>query len=196
MIKEEGSTTTLHYCTHQPCRHMESLFYSITGSNLVSSLLRFYGLFFISLYHEFVSKDFGMSLKRVVVISLLFVCFPPLMVWNHVGFFLDDLLYPDWRATGIHKPCFIVGNARSGTTWLHRLMVTSMEDNFTTFKTWEILFAPSIVWKRLFLTLHRLDRIVCGSFFLSLLARLESSLLPASQLHEVGLQLAEEDVSG
>ena len=174
---------------------LEHAFYSIPGSNLVSSLLRFYALFWIALYHEFWSKDFGLSSKRVVVIFLLFFCFPLLMVWNHTGFFLDNVLYPDWKNCQIHKPCFIVGNARSGTTWLHRLVVTSMDDKFTTFKTWEIIFAPSIVWKRLFLTLFHWDALFCGSSCFHLLGRVEKSLLPPSQLHEVGLQLAEEDVS-
>jgi hypothetical protein len=70
-----------------------------------------------------------------------------------------------------------------------------MEDKFTTFKTWEILFAPSIVWKRLFLTLYRWDAAMCNSLCFHLLGRVEALVLPASQLHEIGLQLAEEDVS-
>ena len=174
---------------------MEQVFYGIPGSNLVSSLVRFYALFWIALYHEFWSNDFGLLPKRVLIVSLLFLFFPVLLVWNHVGLLLDDILYPEWRTCQIHKPCFIVGNARSGTTWLHRLVTTSMDDKFTTFRTWEILFAPSVVWKRLFLTLYQWDAAVCGSLFFRILGHIERSLLPASQLHEIGLQLAEEDVS-
>ena len=174
---------------------LESFFYIIPGTNFVSSLIRFYTLFWIALYYEFRSPDFGLSLKRIVVVVTLFFGFPWLLMWNHFGFLLDDLFYPDWRKSKVYKPCFIVGNARSGTTWLHRLVVTSMEEKFTTFKTWEIVFAPSVVWKRLFMTLWSWDSSICNSFFFQILCRLEMYLIPKSQLHEIGLQLAEEDVS-
>ena len=38
------------------------------------------------------------------------------------GFQIDDQLYPEWRNQPIDEPVFIIGNARSGTTMLHRLL--------------------------------------------------------------------------
>ena len=178
---------------------LTSVFFALpaagAGAGVVSSLLRFHSLFFAALFLEIQNKDFGFSLKRLIILLLLYIGFPILLIWNHIGFGLDDWLYPEWRQCGVHKPCFIVGNARSGTTWLHRLIVTSMEDKFTTFKTWEIIFAPSVTWKRLFLTLYWLDSSFFGSIGFHLLCQVEEFVLPASQLHEIGLQLAEEDVS-
>ena len=50
---------------------------------------------------------------------------------------VDDLLYPDWREQKIKAPLFIVGNARSGTTFAHRVLASS-SSSFTYFRTWEV----------------------------------------------------------
>ena len=80
------------------------------------------------------------------------------MVWNHLGLFLDEILFPNWKDEKIVQPLFIVGNARSGTTFLHRLL-TQADNNkvFTTIRTWELLFAVSVTWKMLFWLLYKID---------------------------------------
>ena len=173
---------------------LESAFYFIPGSGLAASVLRFYALFWVSLYHEIKSDDFGFSLKRLVVLAIIYFAFPILLVWNHIGFICDDVLYHDWRSIAVKKPMFIVGNARSGTTWLHRLIVSSMKKKFTTLKTWEIVFAPSVTWKRFFLVLFKWDNFFLNSFLYRSLCSFEKKILPKSHLHEIGLQLPEEDV--
>ena len=45
-----------------------------------------------------------------------------LIVWNYVGFWLDEILFSRWKDEEIVAPLFIVGNARSGTTFFHRLV--------------------------------------------------------------------------
>lgn len=89
-------------------------------------------------------------------------------------------------------PIFIVGNARSGTTWLHRLLTSLFEKQFTTLHTWEILFATSVTWKLLFHGIYFLDQYI-GSPLSALVLFLESLLISKSSLHQVGLQMAEED---
>ena len=37
-------------------------------------------------------------------------------------FWLDDILFPAYKEHVIEKPLFILGNLRSGTTFLHRLL--------------------------------------------------------------------------
>jgi hypothetical protein len=54
---------------------------------------------------------------------------------------------------------FIVGNPRSGTTFLHRLLAKDRE-HFTTMKMWEMLLAPSISQRRMFKVLAALDRLL------------------------------------
>ena len=137
------------------------LLFQMQGMGLVPSLLRFYLCFFSTLYAELLSDDFLLlrspHWKRVGVLCCLLLFLPLLMVINHVGFVLDDLLYPQWRKQAIHKPMFIVGNPRSGTTWLHRLM--AQEQNlFTSFRTWELLIGVSVTWHKFIIDMYCFDQ--------------------------------------
>lgn len=40
---------------------------------------------------------------------------------------LDELLFPNYKQISIKQPVFIIGNPRSGTTFLHRLMCIDEE---------------------------------------------------------------------
>ncbi|MFU8805515.1 MAG: sulfotransferase family protein [Bradymonadaceae bacterium] len=42
---------------------------------------------------------------------------------NQIGWTLDDLLEPAWRDVRLEGPIFILGHQRSGTTFLHRLLI-------------------------------------------------------------------------
>jgi hypothetical protein len=145
---------------------------------------------------------------------ILFCALPVLIVWNHVGLYLDDILFDDWRTCEIDRPLFIVGNARSGTTWFHGLITNidnvdgiyedtstgpdSSPPRFTTFRTWEILFAVSITWKLLLHRAHALDKSYLGGAMVRTLALIEDRLLGDASMreryvHPVGLMNAEED---
>jgi hypothetical protein len=65
---------------------------------------------------------------------------------GRVCLLLDKLFDRECDRVEIREPVFIVGNARSGTTLLHRLL-TGDEERFVTFKGWE-LFCPSLLQKR------------------------------------------------
>ena len=135
----------------------EHEYFKIRGNGLISCLIRLF--YFISsvLQTELNATEFELSYKRLMIIVVVCVALHSLMIWNHLGFWLDDLFFVDWRNQAIIAPLFIVGNARSGTTWVHKL-ITHDESKFTTFKTWEIMFAVSITWRRLFHTLYTLDQ--------------------------------------
>lgn len=97
----------------------------------------------------------------------------------------------------MESPLFIVGNARSGTTWLHRL-ITADSNRFTTMRTWEIIFAPSVTWRVLFRSIYCLDSLLSGGLLFKALMFLEERILGsptarANSVHHVGLFEAEED---
>jgi len=165
----------------------------VDGKNtFLSTLLRFVTLVATSMYAECVSPDFALlSVKRVAVLTVVGIAFPTLLAWNHVGMWLDDWLFPHWRACSVKEPLFIVGNARSGTTLMHRLLALN-EDRFTFFRTWEILVGVSVTWRLLFLLLARMDELVGGPAAL-LLDVIERCTVRGIRVHAVGLQLAEED---
>jgi hypothetical protein len=59
---------------------------------------------------------------------------------------LDHLAFPRFRKIPIDRPVFILGNPRSGTTFLHRFLLHT--DEFAAFALWEMLL-PAISANRL-----------------------------------------------
>lgn len=162
---------------------------------LYSPLVRFLWFTVRVAVLELKSQDkFRLSTKRAIIFTILILFVPCLMIWNHVGFFLDDLLFGNWKAFEVRAPLFLVGNARSGTTWLHRL-ITHNSKNFTTMKTWEIIFAASVTWRWLFGMLYNFDKQHLRSFLFNALMSLEATLIDKQgfQVHPTGLLEAEED---
>jgi len=130
--------------------------------------------------------------RRLVVLLILFPLFLLLQAIHWLGFLLDELFFSGWRRVKIHQPLFISGVPRSGTTFLHRTLARDTA-SFTTFQTWETLFAPSVSERKLFGIFAALDRLIGRP-----LQRLGDVLTRRmtggfAHIHEVGLQAAEED---
>jgi hypothetical protein len=192
-------------------------YFEVEGVGLVPSLYRTFFLMVHVLYVELFSgqTQFRITMRRICIYFILFCVLPALIVWNHVGLYLDDIFFDDWRACEIDSPLFIVGNARSGTTWFHGLITNIVNGNgniyedastssysdpprFTTFRTWEILFAVSITWKLLMHRAHALDKSYLGGAMVRTLALIEDRLLGDAGMreryvHPIGLMNAEED---
>ncbi|MBI5593959.1 MAG: sulfotransferase [Deltaproteobacteria bacterium] len=106
----------------------------------------------------FAGKDTDGRLTRKRL-SAMMIHFPFYIVNQAINGFcllLDEIIFPDYHDMAVTEPVFIVGFPRSGTTYIHRLMAT--DEQFTTIRLWEILFAPSISQKKIFQALGRLDR--------------------------------------
>ncbi len=117
--------------------------------------------------------------------------FPVVEFFNGLCLRLDELLVPGLRRARIEEPIFLIGNPRSGTTILHRVMAED-EQRFFCFRTWEILF-PSLLQKRFLSAIGQLDRLA-GGHFRALLERLEAARFTRFQhVHRLGLFLTEED---
>ncbi|CAK8996924.1 Putative ZDHHC-type palmitoyltransferase 5 (Zinc finger DHHC domain-containing protein 5), partial [Durusdinium trenchii] len=133
--------------------------------------------------------EFELSAKRVAVLVALGAAIPALIVWNVSG---CCWRCEDWREEEVEKPVFIVGNARSGTTWVHRVLTLDTEQ-FTAPKLWEILFAQSVTWRVMFHRLGRLDEAVGRPAATSLWALNEMIFGAESRMHQFSLWDAEED---
>ena len=70
---------------------------------------------------------------------------------------LDHLIYPRHRKQPIDRPIFIIGNPRSGTTFLHRLLLGA--GGMAAFELWEMLFPAITARKLLGRVVPRLDRL-------------------------------------
>jgi omega-hydroxy-beta-dihydromenaquinone-9 sulfotransferase len=91
---------------------------------------------------------------------------------------LDHVFYPRHRAQSIDRPIFVIGNPRSGTTFLHRLLLGA--GGTAAFELWEMLF-PAITARKL------LGRIVPR------LDRLSPARYHASDVHDTSLRGIETD---
>jgi omega-hydroxy-beta-dihydromenaquinone-9 sulfotransferase len=69
---------------------------------------------------------------------------------------LDRLLFPGFARTEVREPLFIVGNPRSGTSFLYRLLALD-EESFTAFRLRDIV-CPSLVQQRLLSVAAGVDR--------------------------------------
>ena len=105
---------------------------------------------------------------------------------------IDDLLWPDIAEQEIAQPVFIFGNARSGTTLLHRLMSRD-EEHFASMKLYQSTFSAVSV-RRSVEALERLDRRVPGRPLRRGVDLINRVVFSGWQgIHEMGIDQAEED---
>ncbi|MEM8678059.1 MAG: sulfotransferase [Planctomycetota bacterium] len=133
--------------------------------------------------------------RRPVPLGKAAICLLALLMLrgiNWAALAIDRVCFPQFQGVSVTRPLFIVGPPRSGTTLLHRLMA-SQSQRFTTPPLWELLFAPAICQKYLFLGIARLDRLVGRP--LSRLVTVGERLLLQSHahIHPTSLSSPEED---
>ena len=97
--------------------------------------------------------------RRRKLLAAFLLGVPLLAAVHTVCFALDPLLFGSLRRTEVREPVFAVGHARSGTTYLHRLM--AKDDQFSVVLLYEMLF-PSLLEKQLLRLVFRLDERVLG----------------------------------
>ena len=123
-----------------------------------------FSLFWRTFYRSFfASKNTPARLTRKRLIFLLFfyAVWPIGSLVHWFCFFLDDLLFPGHKTQPIEKPLFILGNLRSGSTFLHRLLSRDSE-TFTSLTIWDIYLTPSVTQKKITQFFSRLDKKLGG----------------------------------
>jgi len=121
-------------------------------------------LFWRTAYRSFFdSKNTPAQLTRKRLIFLLFfyAVWPLGALVHWFCFFLDDIFFPGHKTQPIEKPLFIVGNLRSGSTFLHRLLSRDSE-TFTSLTIWDIYLTPSVTQKKITQFFSRLDNKLGG----------------------------------
>lgn len=131
-------------------------------------------------------------IKRALFLWGVFVSLTLLSIVNMLCLLLDPLLFPRVRDQKVEAPIFIVGNGRSGTTHIHRILSADGE-RFSFFKTWELLL-PSVLQHRLVDTLDHVDRAFLGGWFRKRLQQGEDDALgEIRKLHDWQSTGSEED---
>lgn len=159
---------------------------------MIKRFLFFCKLTVMSLYRGPNEKTAPLSARRVVVLFLLSTVGLFMLLTNWICLLLDELLFPSYRKVEIKEPVFILGVPRSGSTLLLRLLAQD-QSNFASFKFWEILFAPSIIQRKVWKGIGSLDALL-GAPLVAILKKLDKWIFRSSKnIHQVGLFLYEED---
>ena len=87
-------------------------------------------------------------------------------------------------------PLFLLGNFRSGSTFLHRLL--SRDDNFTSLTIWDIYLTPSVTQKKITQFVSRLDYRLGGHLH-RLLFAFDRASLGKIRIHPISFFKPEED---
>jgi hypothetical protein len=133
----------------------------------------------------------ALGARRIRFLVVFAVAFPALWVGAVLGMWLDNLLYPRWRRARGGFPVFIVGNFRTGSTFLFRLLAQDRR-TFTCMKTWELYFAHSVVQRRLWQGMVAMDKFL-GSPVARAIHEGQERVFGDVQLHRIRLEEPEED---
>ncbi len=129
--------------------------------------------------------------KRLTFILLFYLVWPigSLCIW--LGLMLDDILFPGYKNQPVDKPLFILGNFRSGSTFLHRLLSRD-RDNFTSLTTFDIYMAPSVTSKKIVQLVARIDKRIGNPLRRAALA-FDERTLGTVNIHRISFFQPEED---
>ncbi len=131
-------------------------------------------------------------LRRTLFLWGVFVGLTVLSIFNMTCLALDSLFFPALRKQKIEAPIFIVGNGRSGTTHIHRIL-SADEGRFSFFKTWELLL-PSVLAHRVVGGLDTMDQKFLGGWIRRRLQQGEDEALEdIRKLHDWQSTGSEED---
>ncbi|MDZ7843637.1 MAG: sulfotransferase [Anaerolineales bacterium] len=131
-----------------------------------------------------------MSAKRLLFLLGIFLVYPLWVLYLALGNLLDEIFYPGYKNESLKEPIFVIGNFRSGTTFLHRLLLE--DDQSTGIRTWEIYFAPSVSYRK-FINLIRMISRMIGSPVRWIVNRFDETLNDYSYMHKTGMRQYEED---
>jgi len=150
-------------------------------------------LYLKSMYYAFFKSQGTpgrLTPKRFLVLSFVFLFYP---LWHfsiRIAYLLDNLFYPDHQKQEVKQPIFIIGNFRSGTTLLHRLL--AKDNNATSLTSWEIYLAPSVVGRKLLHWGMRLNYAI-GNPAQWIFNAFDQIVAQSANIHKIGLTEAEED---
>jgi hypothetical protein len=132
------------------------------------------------------------TLRRRGLLLLFVPAFLLVQTLHWIGFLLDELLFPGYRRVEVREPLFVVGLPRSGTSFLQRVLALDT-DRFTTLRLWELLLAPSVTERRLWMGAAAADRVLGRPGFRLLRWLERRGMEGMDAIHAVSLSDPEED---
>ena len=131
------------------------------------------------------------NLRRLAVVLFMLPLFIFLLIVNNAFLILDYVFFPHFLWQKTKKPVFIISAPRSATTYLFHSLAS--KEQFTCFKLWEIIFAPSICQKFLLIGVLKFDSIIGKPLRKTVLFFENLFIGKLKKIHLIGLNLPEED---
>jgi hypothetical protein len=132
------------------------------------------------------------TINRIFSVLFILPFFFLLIFVNRIFMLLDRVFFPGFRKMQLNNTGFIIGVPRSATTYLFNLM-SNDNKQFTCFKLWEILFAPSVIQKYLLSAVIKIDRFIGRPLYRLSLFFDKLFLGKIAKLHEISFSKPEED---
>lgn len=130
--------------------------------------------------------------KRLIFLLLFYSVWPLGALMHWFFFWLDDILFPAYKTHVVEKPLFILGNLRSGSTFLQRLLSRD-EETFTSLTTWDIYLTPSVTQKKITQLVSRFDKKFLNGILHTWLYAFDKATLGKIKIHPISFFKPEED---
>ncbi|MCD6356097.1 MAG: sulfotransferase [Anaerolineaceae bacterium] len=129
--------------------------------------------------------------KRIGFLVLFYIVWPiwGIIVW--LSFLLDELFFPSYKKYPIKKPLFIIGNFRSGSTFLQRLIAID-KTQFASARIWDIFLSPSITLTKFYSVLQTIDKSLGGPL-IKAFKKFDKRTLGKVDIHKISFFEPEED---
>lgn len=142
-------------------------------------------------FFKFRNGPLKLTRKRRWAMFLFYLIMPIHQLLTFICFYLDEIFFPAYRRQEIKAPVFIVGNFRSGSTLLQRLL--TQDKHFTSMNIGEIYIAPTLTQRKFWKLMGAIDRILFGGRGRKYIEGRDKSWLNSIQMHKVGLFTPDED---
>lgn len=130
--------------------------------------------------------------KRFFFLILFYSVWPLGALMHWFFFWLDDILFPAHKTHVVEKPLFILGNLRSGSTFLQRLLSRD-DETFTSLTTWDIYLTPSVTQKKITQLVSRFDKKFLNGILHKWLYAFDKATLGKIKIHPISFFKPEED---
>ena len=133
----------------------------------------------------------NVSVRTPFTFLLIRFCLFIFWIIHNIFFLIDAILFPAVKDIPVNRLMFMVGPPRSGTTYLQRILMKN--EQCTSMKTWEIVFAPSITQRMLFRVVRVIDQTLGSHVFKRFMALEKKITAPLVKIHKIGMLEFEED---
>jgi hypothetical protein len=132
-----------------------------------------------------------LSLRRQIILLLFVISYPIFIILGRLGLLLDKTFFPECKSQEIKMPLHIMGNPRSGTTFIFNLFCLDQK-TFSYLTLYDIIF-PSIIIRKVLGGFSLIDSYL-GGYVKKLIVKIDSFVFHGiKDIHPTGIYRPEED---